>query len=152
MKVAFGLVVLVVLFGTGQADPQRAELLRLAERMLEDVRNRDPEAVIAHYDGGPAFVHIENGVAHTWPELQEQMRTFMPAMRENNLRWIGTPSVVLLSQDAAIIHGRHRFMGVDAAGTAVPPHDGYWTGVMRRTPAGWKIAHSHSSDLRSSSR
>ena len=138
---------LVMLGGSGgQAEGQRTELLRLAERMLEDIRSRNVEAVISHYDAGPDFVHIENGVLRTWRELEAQMREFIPSMRQNNLRWIGTPTVVVISPDSAVIYGRHSFSGIDAAGKALPEHQGFWTGVMRRTGGRWKIAHSHSSD------
>jgi hypothetical protein len=34
--------------------------------MLADIRSRDVDAVVAHYDPGPDFVHVENGVPKTW--------------------------------------------------------------------------------------
>ena len=128
------------------ADSTRAALENLAEEILVALRAKDADRVLAYYAPGPDFVHIDNGTPIPWPQLQAGVRKFLGSVRVNDLYWKGRPNVLLVSDTTAVIHGWHTASGIAADGTPLKSHSGYWTGVFRRTPGGWRIVHSHSSD------
>ena len=129
-----------------QAAPPAVSLERLAEEMLAALRAKDTERVLAFYGGGPDFVHVDNGRPVTWSQLETGIRQFLSTVRVNDLRWEGRPRVLMLNETTAVIHGWHQASGIAADGTPLKTHTGYWSGVVRKSGAGWRIVHSHSSD------
>ena len=123
-----------------------AEVRQFAEDMLVILRNKDIDRVLSFYEQSDAFVHIEGGGMKKWPELEKDIRKFLSMVKENNLRWQGQPQVLFLSNDLAVIYGRHTFSATLHDGRALPSHSGMWSGVVRKTPSGWKIVYSHSSE------
>lgn len=129
-----------------QAAPPAVSLEGLAEEILAALRSKDTERVLAYYEGGPDFVHVDNGRPVTWSQLEASMRQFLSTVRVNDLRWEGRPRVLMLNETTAVIHGWHKASGIAADGTPLKSHSGYWSGTFRKSAAGWRIVHSHSSD------
>jgi len=112
--------------------------------MLQQLRNRDADAVLAAYGRPDEFVHIDNGNVVPWLELEREVRAYLQSVESNELYWEGTPSVVVLDANAAVVYGTHSFHHNE--GGTREAHQGEWTGVFQRIDGQWKLVHSHSSD------
>lgn len=127
-----------------RAEGPVADTLRAtARRMAELLRARDIEGVIDLYGDTVHFVHVEEGRIIPWSQLAAMMRSYLTSVESNPVSIIGDPGVTLVDEDDAVIYIVHRFDG----GADRESHTGVWTGVMHRFHDGWKIVHSHSSDL-----
>ena len=107
------------------------------------LRAMNTAAVLDLYGAHDAFVHVENGTALSWPELSSMIRTYFATADSNPVSIIGEPYVLLIDRNNAVLMVQHRMEAVAAR----PAHTGVWSGVLHRTDAGWKIVHSHSSDV-----
>ena len=126
----------------GATGPVADSIRSFAFRMVGLLRARDTEGVLALYGDRSTFVHVEDGVARTWPELERGIRQYFARVTENPISVVGKPGVVLLGPDAAVLYVVHRLEDRPGA----PGHEGIWTGVLRREGGDWRIVHSHSSD------
>jgi ketosteroid isomerase-like protein len=124
--------------GTALADTVRT----FVARMVQLLRDRDANAVIALYGDTTRFVHVDNGVVIPWAQLSRTMREYFANATTNPISLRGEPGVMILDRNHAVAYATHH---MDAA-RGRPPHDGVWTGVLRRERTGWRIVHSHSSD------
>jgi hypothetical protein len=144
-----GLLVVVCVAGCGgeanMGEIHRAALTdslgRHAEEMLATLRRMDAPGLAAMYGRTETFVHADNGKEIPWSLLEPQMRQYLAAATENDVRWLRPPKVLVLGENAAVIWGVHR---VRSDGDS---HDGVWTGVLERIGGEWRIVHSHSSDV-----
>lgn len=126
----------------GATGPLADTLRAFAFRMAEGLRRMDAPGVLALYGNPEQFVHIEDGQAIPWPRLSSMIREYFSTATSNPVEIVGRPGVVLLDRNHAVLYVHHR---IGSEGNR-PGHEGMWTGVLRREPAGWKIVHSHSSD------
>jgi len=125
---------------TALADSVRSFTLH----MLELLRDRRANAVIALYGDTTHFVHVENGTVIPWSQLAPMVRTFLTTAKSNPVTAVGEPGVLMIDRNTAIVWAPHRF----EASEGRPGHEGVWTGVLVRGRGGWKVVHSHSSDRR----
>ena len=144
-----GLLMAVCVAGCGgeanTGETHRAALTdslgRHAEEMLATLRRMDVSRVIAMYGRTEAFVHVDIGQEVPWQRLEPQMRQYFAAAKENDVRWLRPPKVLVMGENAAVVWGAHRVRsGSDS-------HDGVWTGALERIGGEWRIVHSHSSDV-----
>jgi len=119
-----------------------ADLAQLAQKMARDLRDRNADAVLDIYGRRAEYVHIENGKEIPFAQLEPAVRSYLESVKTNEIYWVGTPTVLMLGSDAAVVYGTHQFAG---AGTR-EAHRGKWTGVFQRIGGQWKLVHSHSSD------
>lgn len=138
-------VLICVLLVGWHAGQPTSSVERAAEDVLSALRAKDVERVLAYYEGGPDFIHVDNGTPVTWPQLEAGIRQFLLSVRVNDLQWDGRPRVLMLNDTTAVVHGWHRVSGVAGDGTPLPAHRGYWSGTFRKSASGWRIVHSHSS-------
>jgi ketosteroid isomerase-like protein len=136
----------VVVLGQGQTKRRQkdnfVDLQEQVQRVLRDLRNRDAEAALGIYGRRAEYVHIDNGKVVPWAQLEPQVRQYLANVKKNELYWVGTPKILKLEPNAAVVYGTHRFEG---DGTR-ESHRGEWTGVFQRINGRWKLVHSHSSD------
>jgi len=117
-------------------------LRRFAVEMVQRLRDRDVDGVIALYGDTLHFVHVDGGQVIPWSVLALSMRGYLSTATSNPLSLVGEPGVTIIDADNAVVYARHRFEGVPGH----PPHEGVWSGVLHRFREGWRIVHSHSSD------
>lgn len=119
------------------------EVQNIAIEMLRHLRNRDAASVLSIYGRPDRFVHVDNGIVIPWVDLEPQVRTYLKNADRNEIYWLETPTVVVLSPDAVVVYGTHRF---ESDSTGEHPHVGEWTGVFQLIDERWRLVHSHSSD------
>jgi hypothetical protein len=119
-------------------------LQQFAQRVERAMQRANADSILALYGRPAEFVNIEEGEAESFERMAADIREFTRNVSASPVRWVGRPVIVILSVDAAILYGTHRFEG--AAG--IPAHTGIWTGVLQRINGQWRIVHSHSSDMR----
>jgi hypothetical protein len=149
LSVTAAILVLGLELGAGGAahvnqKSSAAGVLEAAQKMARDLQNRDADSVLALYGRREEFVHIENGKEIPWSALEPQVRMYLGSIKKNDISWVGTPKVLILGPESAVVFGAHRFGGDQThAG-----HLGEWTGVFQLIDGQWKLVHSHSSDER----
>lgn len=146
LLLCFALATPMVL-GQGQESRQKEsldDLEELVQKVLRDLRNRDADAALAIYGRQEEYVHIDNGRVVPWAQLEPQVRQYLANAKKNELYWVGTPNILRLGRDAAVVYGTHRFEGDGSRES----HQGEWTGVFQRIEGQWKLVHSHSSDAK----
>jgi hypothetical protein len=112
-------------------------------RMAALLRSRDAQGTLDLYGDTAHFVHVDNGEVIPWPRLSDMIRRYFATARSNPISIVGEPGVRIADAHNAVLYVRHSFDSTNGR----PAHAGVWTGVLQRFPDGWRIVHSHSSDL-----
>jgi hypothetical protein len=123
--------------------PLADSLRAFAHRMAALLRERDAEGTLALYGDTTAFVHVADGRVIPWPELSATVRQYFSTAQVNPVAVVGEPGVAIMDRDNAVVYVTHEF----GASGGRPAHRGVWSGVLHRFPEGWRIVHSHSSDI-----
>lgn len=135
---------LVLLFAATQDDASAAE--RAAVRGVLDAQaaawNRgDLDGFMAGYWKSPALTFFSgNAKTAGWQATLVRYRTkYQGTGKEMGKLAFEELSIELLGRDHALVRGRFRLRLRDAAPT------GIFTLVLRKTSAGWRIVHDHTS-------
>jgi ketosteroid isomerase-like protein len=118
------------------ADPA-AEILALERKAMDGWQKGDPEPQLAMADEGITYYHV---MTRQRVEGREALRALFEGYRGRPLfdRYeMLEPKLQMLGEAAAVL--TYRLAQHNGESTA------YWHGtlVYRKTPAGWKLVHSH---------
>jgi hypothetical protein len=123
--------------------PLADSLRAFAHGMAAMLRARNAAGTLGLHGDTTRFVHVDNGRVIPWTEMSAMVRQYFSTAKSNPLSVVGEPGVTIADGNNAVVYVTHRF---DATGDR-PAHGGVWTGVLHRFPEGWRVVHSHSSDL-----
>src|SRR5262249_18708866 len=121
---------------------EQQALIQRSLGMMENARKLDANAVLSAYGRHEEYVHIEDGREIPWAQFSEGIRQYLETVKQNDIRWIGEPKVLIIGRDAAVVYGAHRFNDP----TGQHSHSGEWSGVFQKIDGQWMLVHSHSSD------
>lgn len=131
--------------GVATADARRieAEVSAALTAIPVDLARGGPLAWLRHFDDAPDFYMASEGETKfaSFAEARAAMEDFGPTIETMQLVWSDLRVDVLGAELAGFGAGYDELL-VTAAGDELR-FAGYVTGVMRRTPAGWRIAQLH---------
>lgn len=106
-----------------------------------DAWNRgDLEGYMHGYDRSPNTVFVSgNNVTHGWQTVLDRYKKNYDTREKMGTLTFSEVEITLLSKDAALVLGRWRLKRANDE-----PH-GTFTLLFRKTKAGWKIVHDHTS-------
>ncbi len=110
----------------------------------EDAWNRgDLEAFASYYEDSPETTFIGREVTHGGPkDIVERYRKAYPTREKMGTLTFSEIEVRPLAAGVALASGKYQLRRTQAGGGDAA---GRFTLILRRTPAGWKIIHDHSS-------
>jgi ketosteroid isomerase-like protein len=106
-----------------------------------DAWNRgDIEGYMAGYDRSPTTIFVSgNNVTRGWQTVLDRYKKNYDSREKMGVLTFSDLEITLLSKDAALVLGRWRLKRANDE-----PH-GTFTLLFRKTKAGWKIIHDHTS-------
>jgi ketosteroid isomerase-like protein len=106
-----------------------------------DAWNRgDIEGYMTGYDRSPATIFVSgNNVTRGWQTVLDRYKKNYDSREKMGVLTFSDLEITLLSKDAALVLGRWRLKRANDE-----PH-GTFTLLFRKTKAGWKIIHDHTS-------
>ena len=142
--VAVGVIFLAQAASSAQSnksDPTSAAAIRVVLDTQRDAWNRgDIEGYMDGYDRSPntEFVGGDN-ISRGWQTVLERYKKNYNSREKMGTLTFSDLEITLLSKNAALVLGRWRLKRANDE-----PH-GTFTLLFRKTKAGWKIVHDHSS-------
>ncbi|MCB9897929.1 MAG: nuclear transport factor 2 family protein [Planctomycetes bacterium] len=128
--------------GGPAADRVRVEVSDMLESISRDLEQHGPLAWLDHFDD-PAFFMATDGVLQfrDHAEAEVFLGDFAPNVTSMHLHWI-EPRIVPLTAELAEV-GAAFGETISLADGRQEHFAGYFTGVARRTPRGWRLGHGH---------
>ena len=102
----------------------------------------DIEAFVSAYDNSPSITFIGKEVSRGYNGVLERYRRNYASKDQMGALRFSDVEVRMLGQDHALVIGAFHLTRAAAAGGNA---SGRWTLIARRTPAGWKFIHDHTS-------
>jgi hypothetical protein len=137
------LACLAACHGTGTGTEVEADARAALAAVPGDLARGGPLAWLDHFDDAPEFWMASEGELKfaSYAEARAAMEAFGPTIAEMELVWSDV-SIDVLTPDLAGFGAGYDELLVDTSG-AETRFTGYVTGLLRRTPAGWRIAQLH---------
>jgi ketosteroid isomerase-like protein len=126
---------------SNKSDPNSAAAIRAVLDAQRDAWNRgDIEGYMDGYDRSPntEFVGGDN-ISRGWQTVLDRYQKNYNSREKMGMLTFSDLEITMVSKDAALVLGRWRLKRANDE-----PH-GTFTLLFRKTKAGWKIVHDHSS-------
>ncbi len=123
--------------------PQEA-ILALLRQSVEDWNRADIPAFLRCYEDSPETTFVSRSVVRGTAAVRERYKTAYPDAGHMGKLAFHDLSVRMLPPGAAIVTGRFQ---LERAARSGGPANGLFTLVVRKSAAGWRIIHDHSSAL-----
>lgn len=129
--------------GTGTQDDVELQARAALAAVPPALARAGPTAWLDHFDDAPDFWMASEGELKfaSYADLRVAMEAFGPTIAEMELVWSDV-SIDALTPDLASFGAGYDELLVDTSGVETR-FAGYVTGLLRRTPAGWRIAQLH---------
>lgn len=126
----------------------RVEVAQVMGRIASDLAARGQQAWLEHFAVEPGFFMAADGVMqlHDHAAAVSFLRDFAPSVADTQLTWSDL-RIEPLSADLAMVSAHYAEQLTTREGAALK-FAGHFTGVVWRTPRGWKIGHCHWSSPR----
>jgi len=145
VTIAFAIVIVVVLSTSAIAQPSNngkdeAAIRAVLEAQAAGWNRGDVEAYMDGYDRSPKTEFVGgDSITRGWQEVLDRYKTKYDTREKMGTLTFTDLEINMLSNDAALVLGRWRLKR-----TNDEPH-GTFTLLFRKTKAGWRIVHDHSS-------
>jgi len=148
----------ILLFVSCQPTPS-PEMTDAQRTVIEQIIRQQSEeyfASLAALDDDRAMTHfakddfsyvghgVQSFVFPSYKALADHIRDVISSLREAQLGW-DQIRVYVLSQDAAVFHGKFHALYTFKDGNILNFPDGYWTALHERRDGEWKIVFVHGS-------
>ncbi len=126
---------------TGKSDPKAEAAIRAVLDAQRDAWNRgDIEGYMDGYDRSPKTEFVGgDSISRGWQTVLDRYKKNYNSREKMGTLTFSEIEITLLSKDAALVLGRWRLKRANDE-----PH-GTFTLLFRKTKAGWRIVHDHSS-------
>jgi ketosteroid isomerase-like protein len=140
---ALALLVLGVAPGVCQASGPEAEVRGILDRQEAAWNRADVVSFMEGYEKSPELTFSgASGVTRGWQNVLERYRKRYPDEQAMGQLHFTEIEVRLVGSEAALVLGRFNLKRAEKAGGNA---SGYFSLVFRKTPAGWRIIHDHTS-------
>jgi len=140
---AVSLGVVLLAFGTPvMAQTSSDDPIAVIQRSAEDWNRGDISAFMQSYEDSPSTTFVGTEVARGTEEVLQRYRRTYPDSARMGKTTFSDLEARPLNADLAIVIGRYSLERKPEFGGN---RAGIFTLVMRKTPAGWRIIHDHTS-------
>jgi len=131
---------ILLVLSLGAAPPD--DIRKVLDTQAAAWNRGDIEAFVSAYDNSPSITFIGKEVSRGYNGVLERYRRNYASKDQMGALRFSDVEVRMLGQDHALVIGAFHLTRAAAAGGNV---SGRWTLIARRTPAGWKFIHDHTS-------
>ena len=126
-----------------QAASVKDSVNRLAANVQHDVSQEGPKAWLRYFDKSPDFFMASGGklVFPNYDSAVTFVKWFASTGRSIKLTWSDL-KIDPLSSDLAVLRAYWFEVITDSSGNRTPS-EGYFTGIVKYTPVGWKFRNLH---------
>lgn len=121
----------------------------LAAAFVDAWNRRDPDALAALFDTDAEFVNVAGLWWHTREEIRRAHAYGLTRIFQDSRLQATDVKVKRLSDDIAVVHARMTLAGQTSVDeiAAPRPRSNVMSFVVHRTPAGWRCASAHNTDI-----
>jgi uncharacterized protein (TIGR02246 family) len=123
------------------ASPE-AEIRAVLDKQAADWNRGDVDAFMTSYENSPNTTYVGKSLARGYQQLLESYKKRYATREAMGTLHFSDVEVRLLGADAALVTGRFHLQRTAAGGGDA---SGTFTLVFRKTAAGWRIIHDHTS-------
>jgi len=136
------LLLLALTFSAASA--QENDILAMLQQSVADWNRADIPAFMRCYEDSPDTTFVGKSIVKGTAAVRERYRTAYPSPEHmGTLTFIGLV-VRMVNREAAIVTGRFR---LERSAKGGGPAQGIFTLIVRKSAAGWRIIHDHTTAL-----
>lgn len=134
----------LLLFASCPLPAQEKEIVAMLQQSVADWNRADIPAFMSCYEDSADTTFVSKAVVKGTAAVRERYRTAYPTPEHMGTLTFSELAARVVSADTAIVTGRFR---LDRTGKGGGPAQGIFTLVVRKSAAGWRIIHDHTTAL-----